>query len=118
MNSLNNLWVVSLDLSDVGGCRLEVLFHLLEDHFEILGVERERVVERMLGLLAGLEHHHGDLVDEVDLLHQHTGDPWPDQPHVLEVHVKPDCLHAEMTTQYLEIVQMLRDVVIDNLATV
>ena len=54
MNSLNNLWVVSLELSDVGSCGLEVLFHLLEDHFEVLGVERERVVERMLGLLAGL----------------------------------------------------------------
>ena len=54
MDSLDDLWVVGLELGDVGGGCLEVLFDLLEDHFQVLGVERERVVERMLRLFACL----------------------------------------------------------------
>jgi hypothetical protein len=54
VDGLDDLWVIGLELGDVGGCGLEVLFDLLEDHFQVLGVERERVVERMLRLFACL----------------------------------------------------------------
>ncbi len=75
-------------------------------------------MERVLCLFAGLQHYYSHFVNEVYFLHQHSGHPRADQSHVLEVHVKSHCLHAEMTAQDLKVVQMLDNVVVNYIATV
>lgn len=118
MDGLNDLRVVCFKLSDVSGGRLNVLLDFLKHHFEVLGIERECVAECVFCLLTCLQHYYCHFVDEMNLLNEHSCDPGPNQRKTLEVHVKPDRFHAEVTAQYFKIIQVFRCVIIDDIATV
>ena len=75
MDGLDNLWVIGLELCDIGSGCLQVLFDLLKDHFEVLCIKGKRIVKCVLSLFAGLQHHYGHFVDEVYFLYQHPGHP-------------------------------------------
>ena len=118
MNSLDDLRVVCLKFSDVSGCGFEVFLNLFQHNFQVLGVQRESMVKYMLSLFTCFHHHNSDFINKVNLLDEHPGHPRPNKSHILEIHVKPNSFHTEITANYIEIVQVFCCIVIDYVTTV
>lgn len=98
MNSLDNLWVVCFKLTEISNCRLLVFFDFLKNHFQVLSIKREAVLEGMLSLFRSLHQNCCNLINKVNFRNEHSGDKRTNQCVVFKVHIKLDGLHTETTT--------------------